>query len=709
MPASIGEPASRKGTQRVGKREIPGSAALDLESLPGALGRSEFLFRGIFDHAPTGIVITDHEDRFLRCNPAYEKMLGASASTLISHRVSDLVHPDDQAESTALFNQLKAGEIDYFETVSRFVKPSGETLWVHKYVSHAPADGDRPRGFLKLITDVTDNKHHEQVLAASEERFRTLSATLPAMIFVTDATGGNTFVNRQFEKFTGRSAQDITGDGWLKIVHPDDRERAARTWEECWRSGEIFVAEFRMRRADGAWRSFYTRSRPIRDSSGSIVEWVGASIEIQLLVDARNELAKSSALLEQANNALENRVEERTAELREEIAKREAAQAALLQSQKLEALGQLTSGIAHDFNNILAAIGGGYDLISKRIDDPFVAGIASQCRDAAYRGAKLVKQMLAFARQEILSPHPVDLARLTQELEPLIRQAIPGTIVTFDLESDLCPIMVDPVLLETALLNLAVNARDAMEGGGEVHFEARICPGDSPGHPEELAGHDAVAIAVRDNGAGIPPDVLRRVTEPFFTTKAPGKGTGLGLAMVHGFVSQSGGAMRLESTVGVGTTVTLYLPCPEDGTEANCPVLAEDVPIRGQARLLLVDDDEPVRSITAAQLRELGYSVEEAAGMEPALAMLEADSQFDCVITDVVMPGGNGIELARVVRSRVSGLPFLFMTGHTDLDRLAGERLIVKPFSATTLTHAIAALIDGDKPEPVDQPQGEPD
>lgn len=658
------------------------------------LRESEARFRGVYEHAAIGIAMADLEGRFVRCNPALTRMLGYSKPDLIGTAFADVIHPDDRAANAAMVAPLLAGKQASFEVVNRFVCQSGEPLWVHKFVSLRYDAEQRPVGLLALITDLTRSRQNEAALAESEERFRTLAQSLPALIFIADSNGANTYANAQFCEYTGLSQQELRGDGWLTSIHPQDRERAAQTWLASWRDQRPYEAEYRFCSIAGTHRTFLVRGNPVRDSGGFIIEWVGTCTDIEDAVELRDALARSRAELEQANAHLESQIAVRTAELvrsnrllQAEIKRREAAQAALIQGQKLEALGQLASGIAHDFNNLLAAISGGLSMIERRLEDEKLQVLVGHCQDAAFKGAKLVKQMLSFARQEVLEPSAVDLAKLAADVKPLITQAIPGNIVLFDVAEDLPRIMVDPVLLETALLNLAVNARDAMPGGGKLLISAALSEPGSRSHPAELAAISAVSIAVSDNGSGMPPEVVQRVTEPFFTTKATGAGTGLGLAMVFGFVTQSGGAMRIKSRPGKGTTVTLYLPTGRDGEGLPVEVAeqADGKVLHGSGTILLVDDDPSVLAVTAAQLRDVGFCVFEAEGYEAALALCTSEQHFDCVISDVVMPGGDGIALAVAIRADRPDLPCLFMTGRADSDRVTGETVIQKPFRLADL------------------------
>ena len=539
--------------------------------------------------------------------------------------------------------------------------------------------------------------------AASEARFRSLANSIPALLFVTDAKGANTFVNQPFLDYSGLQFEDLLGNGWYSVIHPDDVDQAANAWGISARAGEPFHGEYRFGTA-GDFRWHLVRALPIRDEHNRITEWVGTCIDHHDVVETREKLARSRRRIEQANAELEDRVKERTGELQrvnvrlvKEIEQRELTEAQLVQAQKLEALGQLTSGVAHDFNNVIAAIAGGFQIIERRCDDPNLREIARHGASAATRGGQMVKQLLAFARQQVLEPRAVDLTELLREAEPLLLRSVgQGVTIRVEQEPEIPPVRVDPVQLETALINLAVNARDAMPNGGKLSVSVFSCPGEARNRPPELGTADAVAITVSDDGPGIPPDVLQRVLEPFYTTKEPGKGTGLGLAMVHGFVSQSGGALRIESRVGKGTEVTIYLlvaGANDTALDGPSSDLNEQLPRGNGENILLVDDDDAVRAITAAQLADLGYKVIAASSGIEAIDMLERGEMADLVLTDVVMAGKDGIATVQALRERRMDLPVLFMTGHADRNRLEGEAVLDKPFFADALARAVAARL----------------
>ncbi len=377
--------------------------------------------------------------------------------------------------------------------------------------------------------------------------------------------------------------------------------------------------------------------------------------------------------------------------VREEAARREAAEAELRQSQRLEAVGQLTAGIAHDFNNLLTVISGNLELMADAASlDRRSQRRVEHMRAAADRGSRLTGQLLAFARKQRLDPRPIDLNEVVTGMQPLLHSAIGGTVgIKVALEPALWPALADRGQLELAILNLAINARDAVPVGGSLAIETANAVLGPPVRPEDPPAGEYVMVVVRDRGAGMAPEVLARAIEPFFTTKEPGRGSGLGLSQVHGFAHQSGGSVKIDSTVGVGTTVRIYLP------RAGAMPAAADAPRQqapapgGQGVILVVDDDHDVRAVTAHMLTNLGYTTVEAGNGPAALEELDREAGVTLAVLDYAMPGMNGVELARAVRARRPGLPFLFVTGYANTEALAREvpldRILPKPFTAADL------------------------
>jgi signal transduction histidine kinase len=405
------------------------------------------------------------------------------------------------------------------------------------------------------------------------------------------------------------------------------------------------------------------------------------------------------------NETLEQRVRERTAELEEanrrllaEMQHRQHAERALLQAQKMEAIGRLTGGIAHDFNNLLMVLSGGLDMLERTGDPTRRDRLLAGMRQAANRGEVLTRQLLAFSRRMALSPGPVHLPALLEGMRIIVAGALRENIqIDIRMPEDLWPVMADAAQLELVVLNLAVNARDAMPQGGTLTIEAfntRLGPADG-----ELSG-DFVAVEVRDTGAGIPPEILDRVFDPFFTTKEVGKGTGLGLSQVYGFTTQSGGRVSIRSRLGEGTSIILHLPraaaAPAmERLAAPSPRDAVGSTDR-QVTVLLVEDNDEVAALTSEMLRGLGFRVQRTASAAAALRLLEEGAAADLVLSDIVMPGMSGVELAAALKMRRPDLPVILTTGYSDAigdsKAVEGFRLLTKPYRIETLEAALNAV-----------------
>ena len=450
---------------------------------------------------------------------------------------------------------------------------------------------------------------------------------------------------------------------------------------------------------DGSLRAvLYVNHREVREWRPDEVTLVE---EVALRTWDAVERARAEAALRDLNATLERRVEARTAELF-------AAEEALRQAQKMEAVGQLTGGIAHDFNNMLAVVLGSLDLLGRRLDDGDVRArrYVDAATDGARRAATLTQRLLAFSRQQPLQPEPIDVNRLVAGMSDLLRGSLGGGIqLETVLAGGLWTISADPNQLENVILNLAINARDAMGGEGKVTIETHNCHLDDRYVAAEIgvAAGQYVLVAVTDAGAGMTPEVSARAFDPFFTTKGVGQGTGLGLSQVYGFVKQSGGHVKIYSELGVGTTVKLYLPRLLGDAAVAAAVDATRAPVPGDAgELILVVEDEPgVRVVTVESLRELGYRVIEADGAVAALRLIEAHPDIALLLTDIVMPEVNGARLAEAARALRPGLKVLFTTGYTRNAVVhngvvdPGVELIGKPFTFAALAAKVRSVLDG--------------
>jgi signal transduction histidine kinase len=412
------------------------------------------------------------------------------------------------------------------------------------------------------------------------------------------------------------------------------------------------------------------------------------------------------------NEELELRVGERTVELATanrqllaQIEEREKVESTLRQMQRLEAVGQLTAGVAHDFNNLLTVVLGNIEFLELGLTSAGVNGgmlqrLASM-RSATEHGAQLTHQLLAFSRRQRLQPKPIDLNETVGGMRDLLRSTMGGSIhIDTCLGVDLWSALVDPTQLELAVLNLAINARDAMADGGNLQVETANISFDWPTHPEEPPAGEYVVVVVSDNGEGMTEDIRQKAFEPFFTTKEVGKGSGLGLSQVLGFAKQSGGGVQIDSRPGEGTAVRIYLPRTHLRNAAPVPPVSFDATVPANATVLVVDDDTDVREVTAEMLRELGYRVHEAGSGGAALDVLAHEPRIDLMLVDFAMPGMSGADVARRAQRTNPHMPTLFITGFADRAALAGvneSHIIGKPFRRHELAHKVrVALAEAD-------------
>jgi PAS domain S-box-containing protein len=536
----------------------------------------------------------------------------------------------------------------------------------------------------------------------SEERFRTMLEALPHMAFILRPSADIEYYNRRYIEYLG-GPPPLTAAQRVALYHPDDQALVNASREAGRAADREYTWEARMRRHDGVYRWHWVHRRPIR-RNGVTVAWLGTAVDID---DMRR-----------MNEVLEDRVAERTAELaaanrqlEAQIKEREQAEARLRQAQRIEAVGQLTAGIAHDFNNLLTAVMGNIELLRPHLaGDERGARLVAAAAKAAERGARLTAQLLAFARKQRMAPVSVDLNRLITGMRGMLQSTLGATIaIRTVLEDRLWPAFADVSQIELVILNLAINARDAIAVGGTITIATANAPLGTPERDEEPPPGDYVKVSVTDTGTGIPAEILGKVFEPFFTTKEPGKGSGLGLPQVLGVAQQLGGGVRIDTRAGEGTTVSIFLPRAASEAavaplEPSAIVAHAPAEREAGAAVLLVDDDFDVRTVTAEMLRELGCEVIEAGSGGAALDHLAQErDRIALMIVDFAMPGMNGVEVTRLARRGRPALPVLFITGFADTAMLAADatpdEILQKPYHSRDLQAKVTKIL-GDAQSP---------
>ncbi len=677
--------------REVGKRTW---SAVEHACAEAALRESELRFRSFVENSTDVLWIVGAEARQLEyLSPSFERVWGQPRERImqdLSHW-SDTVHPDDRARVKDSLPRVLAGETCAIEY--RIIRPDGAVRWIFDTGFPIPGADGRVQRTGGIAQDITDRKHAEKRLAASQAQFRAVAELVPDLLWRNDASGLTQWCNQRWLDYTGQTLDEMVGYGWLATIHPDDCARSRASFQGAVDAGSPLLQEHRIRAADGRFRWFLVRVEPVRNEAGRVLQWFGSATDIDAQVHAREGLARSAEELEQ-------RVAARTAELM-------ATEAQLRQSQKMEAVGQLTGGIAHDFNNMLQGIAGSLDMLQRRIrqgraDDALM--FAGAAYKTVERAAALTHRLLAFARRQTLQPRTVEPDGLIEGMADLIRRTTgPGILVELHLSDGIWTVLCDPNQLENVLLNLAINARDAMPEGGRLTIGIEgvsLSAADVAGQEGAMPG-DYVEISVADTGTGMDEVIRARAFEPFFTTKPLGQGTGLGLSQLYGFVRQSDGVVRLDSAPGRGTVVRLYLPRHEsmqqDGEAASQTAVPQDTGA-GEA-VLLVEDEADVRGPAAERLRELGYTVLEAANGPAALRLLRSGVRIDVLVTDVGLPGGlNGRQVADAVRERRPGVPVLFITGYAgsalENELAPGMEVIGKPFALDALAARVRAILE---------------
>jgi PAS domain S-box-containing protein len=537
----------------------------------------------------------------------------------------------------------------------------------------------------------------EKKLRESERHYRIAAELNPLWPWTADKNGDLTSIDQRWYEYTGLTPEETLGREWAIAVHPESRESLILLWDQSLATLQPFDSQIRIRNYTGDHRWFRVRALSSLDPEGRCEQWYGTIEDI----DDRVQLESA---LRDWNDLLEERVAQRTQQLEAAQYERAVAESKLRQSQKMEAVGQLTGGIAHDFNNLLAGILGSLELMQRRIDAGRYGELSrynTVAMTSASRAAALTQRLLTFSRQQSLEPEFLEPRKVVADLEEIIRRSVgPSIAVECSFKAN-DRIKCDLNQLENALLNLAINARDAMPNGGTLELQVDRCVIDQALSSEKmLPSGSYVSISVTDSGTGISPEILPRIFDLFFTTKKIGEGTGLGLSMIYGFTQQSGGQVRVHSSLGVGTTVTMYFPVDDSQPGEIKP--DSDIPDEAELAghnetILLVDDEAAVRQMVAELLSESGYRVVEAVDSVSAMRQAEKLEHLDLLLTDIGLPGMmNGISLAAQFKLKYPQLKVLFVTGFAGGSKLvsvdATTRVLTKPFSLNELSSRVHSL-----------------
>ena len=661
-----------------------------------ALHQATALLSAIGDCSPDPIYAKDAAGRFLFANPAVLAVIGKPAGQVIGHTDAEWHHDPSQA-AAVMENDRRIVESGQVERLQETFTAAGAGIRVFRSAK-APLrlqDGNVV-GVVAVSSDITQLKEAEAALRESEERFRATFEQAAVGIVHIGLDGNWLRVNDRLCKLLGYSRAELLAITFREVTHPDDLAASLASFDRLV-AGEIMALNIDKRylRRDGSllWGSL---------TVSLVRNQVGAPLYGVAVIEDISERKRVEAELRRLTADLEARVHQ-------EVAAREAAQARAAHAERMQALGQLAGGIAHDFNNVLQGVEGAASLIERRAgDEAGVRRLARLAIEAAERGASITRRLLVFGRRNDLRAEPVDVVALLGGLQEIFAHTLgSGITVQVNVAAGIPPLFADKGQLETVLVNLATNARDAMTGGGwlTLSAETEIVAADGPVYMAGLAPGRYVRLEVSDTGAGMDAATLARAEEPFYTTKQPGAGNGLGLPMAKGFAGQSGGALRIESGMDKGTTVTLWLPVVGSdkiraAVQGDASTTKADTTAAAD-RVLLVDDEAVVREVLAEQLEDAGYRVLAAASGTEALALLAAGESVDALVTDLSMPGIGGLDVIRAAQERYPGLPAVLLTGYAgDGAALAvggavsgSFSLLRKPVSGVHLIDRVRALM----------------
>ena len=669
-----------------------------------ALVRAKEEWERTFASVPDLIAILDNQHRVLRVNAAMAARLGAKAEECIGVRCYEVVHglsePPDYCPHS---RTIKDGR-QHIEEVHE------DRLGGDFVVSTTPLyDGQGQMiGTVHVAHDITKRKRAEEALQESEKRMQRAQEIAHLGSWELDVVNNQLSWSDEVYRIFGLKPQEFgaTYDAFLEAVHPDDRAAVDAAYSGSLREGrDTYEIEHRVvRRSTGEVRIVHEKCEHVRDASGRIIRSVGMVHDI-------TQRKKILEALQKAHSRLEQRVAERTAELTQaykkletEMAERAKVEEQLRQAHKMEAIGTLAGGIAHDFNNILASILGFTEMAVEDVSDrPDVEKNLQRVLKSTMRARDLVKQILAFSRKTEHTGAPIALSPLIKETVQLLRASIPTTIdIVLNIAATSDTILASPVEMQQILMNLSSNASLAMqERGGTIGISLNDIDfqPESPMFEQGVAPGEYLQLVVRDTGIGMSSDVMKRVFEPFFTTRAVGKGTGMGLAVVYGIVKSLNGAITVESEPGIGSTFRIFLPKLK--TEVKAEPVRAATSSGGHERILFVDDEDLLAELNSERLKSLGYEVVTTTSSREALDLFKAEPErFDLVITDYTMPHLTGVDLAKEILTIRGGIPIILCTGHSDSvsPEIAKEKgireFLMKPLSRQEMAAAIRRVLD---------------
>ena len=619
--------------------------------------RFRLLVEGVTDYA---IYMLDPSGIITNWNAGAKRIKGYNADEIIGRHFSIFHTPEDRAAGMPARSLATARNEGKFEAEGWRVRKDG-TRFFASVVIDPIYENEVLIGFAKITRDITERQSSRRALQDSQEQFKLLvSGVTDYALYLLDPDGKVSSWNAGGERIKGYRPEEIIGQNFSRFYTPSDRAkgRPARALEIARTMGRYEEEGLRVRK-DGSFFWASVVIDPIRDDNGALIGYAKITRDI-------TERRKAQASLEKV-------------------------QKQLAESQKMDALGQLTGGVAHDFNNLLMIISGHIQTL-KRVAarDSKASTAVHAVEHATQRGAALTRQLLTFSRRQRVNPETVDLSQRIESVREVLNSGLGGNVeLAINISPEVWPVIADIGELEIALVNLAINARDAMPDGGTVTISAE---NTTIGEGESVSPGDYVAIVIADTGVGIPPDIIASVFDPFFTTKPVGKGTGLGLSQVYGFVHQAGGTVKIASDLGRGTTLTIYLPRELDmSVNDNVPIgdLAEQL-----GTVLLVEDNPDVASASTGLLEQLGYTVRWVPNAEAALQEIDRNG-IDFVFSDIVMPGRmDGLGLARIIKQMHPNLPILLATGYSDAvrDLRSDFQVLQKPYEMHELSRAIAKL-----------------